>query len=160
MQVNPWLVLALVGGLVGADQVRAEETAREATVEVVAKRGLMSAPAAPAVGAGFVAGGDLFAADGSTKVGEGYSHCAALAVSVAVPPEVAAHCTSIYRLKEGELHFSSVRKYKSIASGFEDTTVAITGGTGAYANARGEGKVTRASSQEVGYRVVFNVVTG
>ncbi|MFD0207533.1 MULTISPECIES: hypothetical protein [Saccharothrix] len=159
MQVNPWLVLALVGGLVGADQVRAEETAREATVEVVAKRSLMSATSTLAVGGGFVAGGELFAADGTTRVGDGYSHCGALTVSVAVPPEVTAQCASVYRLKEGEIYFSGIRTYKSIAAGFGDTTVGVTGGTGAYANARGEGKVTRLGGQEVGYKIVFTVTT-
>ncbi|MFJ6675022.1 hypothetical protein ACIQMJ_28300 [Actinosynnema sp. NPDC091369] len=157
MQVNPWLVLALVGGLVGADQVRAEESPTEATVEVLTKRTLMSAPAAPGVGLGFVSGGELLQPDGTTRIGEGYSHCGVIAVSVAVPPEVTAHCTSAFRLPDGELHLSGLRKYKSIESGFEDTTVAITGGTGAYATARGEGKVTRAGSQGVGYRFVFTI---
>jgi hypothetical protein len=157
VQLNPWLVLALVGGLVGADQVRAEETTREATVEVLTKRTLMSAPVAPSVGLGFVSGGELLQADGTTRIGDGYSHCAAIAVSAAVPPEVTAHCTSTFRLPDGELHLSGMRKYKSIAAGFEDTSVAITGGTGAYANARGEGKVTRSDSQEVGYKFVFTI---
>ncbi|MER5268977.1 hypothetical protein ABTZ99_43475 [Actinosynnema sp. NPDC002837] len=160
MQVNRWLVLALVGGLVGADQVRAEETAKEATVEVVAKRGLMSAPAAPTVGLGFVSGGELFAADGATKVGDGNSHCGVLAVSAAVPPEVTTHCTSTFRLQDGQLHLSSVRTYETIASGFNDTTMSIIGGTGAFANARGEGKVARtASDQGVAYKFVFTVIT-
>ena len=153
MQVNPWLVLALVGGLVGADQVRAQES----TVEVLTKRTLMSAPAAPGVGLGFVTGGELLRADGSTRIGEGYSHCGVLAVSVAVPPEVTAHCTSAFRLPDGELHFSGLRKYKSIEAGFEDTAVAVTGGTGAYAGARGEGEVARAGSPGVGYRFTFTI---
>jgi hypothetical protein len=158
VQVNPWLVLALVGGLVGADRVHAGES-REATVEVLTKRTLMSAPVAPTVGLGFVSGGELLQADGSAKIGDGYSHCGVLAVSVAVPPEVTTHCTSTFRLPDGELHLSGLRKYKSIAAGFEDTSVAVTGGTGAYANARGQGKVTRSSSSEVGYKFVFTIVT-
>ncbi|WP_033442404.1 allene oxide cyclase barrel-like domain-containing protein [Saccharothrix sp. NRRL B-16314] len=156
MQVHPWLVLALAGGLLGADQVGS----REATIEVVAKRGLMSAPAAPGVGGGFVAGGELFTPDGATKAGDGYSHCGVLSVSVDVPPAVTAHCTSTYRLADGELHLSSMRTYKSIALGFEDTTMAILGGTGAYSDARGEAKVTRSSSSDVAYRFVFTVTDG
>ncbi|MCC8246180.1 allene oxide cyclase barrel-like domain-containing protein [Saccharothrix luteola] len=155
MQVNPWLVLALAGGLLATDQVRTGETTREATLEVVTKRTLMSAPAAPTVGLGFVTGGELRQADGVTRIGEGYSHCAAIAVSTAAPPEVTAHCTSVFRLPDGELHLSGLRKYKSIAAGFEDTSVAVTGGTGVYANARGEGKVTRSGSPDVGYKFVF-----
>lgn len=154
MQVNPWLVLALVGGLIGADQVGAEPA--RATVEVLTKRTLMSAPAAPTVGLGFVSGGDLLKADGA-RIGEGYSHCGVVAVSAAVPPEVTAHCTSTFRLTDGELHLSGLREYKSIESGFEDTVVAVVGGTGAYSTARGQGKVTRANTQGVGYRFVFTL---
>ncbi|WP_447002755.1 allene oxide cyclase barrel-like domain-containing protein [Saccharothrix isguenensis] len=154
MQVHPWLVLALVGGLLGADQVRSAD----ATVEVVSKRALMSAPAVPAVGGGFVTGGDLFTPDGATRVGEGFSHCGVVAVSVDVPPAVIAHCTSTFRLPDGEIHLSSMRRYKSIAMGFTDTPMAIVGGTGAYAAARGEAKATRSNSADVGYRFVFTLV--
>ncbi|CAM3529335.1 hypothetical protein KIPE111705_12755 [Kibdelosporangium persicum] len=158
MQVQSWLVLALTGALVtggvaGADAV----DHRASTVEVTAKRTLMSAPAAPAVGAGFVSGGQLFDAQGAVQVGEGYSHCGVLAVSVTVPPEVTTHCTSTFRLKDGELHLSGIRVYKTIALGFGDTTVAVVGGTGAYTNARGEGKVTRANTQDVAYRFIFTL---
>jgi hypothetical protein len=157
VQVNPWLVLALVGGLVGADQVRAEESPARSTVEVLTKRTIMSAPATPTVGLGFVSGGELLTPDG-TRIGEGYSHCGVIAVSAAVPPEVTAHCTSTFRLPDGELHLSGLRRYKSIESGFEDTVVAVVGGTGAYSGARGQGKVTRANSRGVGYRFVFTLV--
>ena len=157
MQVNPWLVLALVGGLVGADQARAEEPSTEATVEVLTKRTLISAPATPTVGLGFVSGGELLQADGTTRIGEGHSHCGVIAVSTAVPPEVTAYCATTFRLPDGEIHLAGTRKYKSIAAGFEDMSVAVTGGTGAYAHARGEGKVTRSGSPDVGYRFVLTI---
>jgi hypothetical protein len=153
VQVHPWLVLALAGGLLGADQVSSAET----TVEVVSKRTLMSAPAAPTVGGGFVAGGDLFTPDGATRVGDGFSHCGVVSVSVEVPPVVTAHCTSTFRLKDGEVHLSSMRTYKSIASGFNDMTMAVVGGTGAYANARGEAKATRSNASGVGYKFVITL---
>ncbi|SES14376.1 hypothetical protein SAMN05216188_12323 [Lentzea xinjiangensis] len=160
MAVQPWVaVVALTGALVGADQVAAGQD-RAATVEVTAKRGLMSAPVNIAVGQGFVSGGELFGGQGGAKVGDGFSHCGVVSVSVAVPPEVTAHCTSVFRLADGELHLSGMRTYKSIATGFGDTTMAIIGGTGAYADARGEGKVTRTSSatrQDVVYRFVFTI---
>jgi hypothetical protein len=152
VQVHPWLVLALAGGLLGADQV----SSTEATVEVMAKRGLMSAVAAPGVGGGFVSGGELLTADGATRLGDGYSHCGVLAVSVDVPPAVTAHCTSTFRLKEGEIHLSGVRTYKTIASGFNEMTMAVVGGTGAYADARGEAHVKRAASAGVAY--TFRIV--
>lgn len=141
-----WLGWVLVGG--------GQVGERGTTVEVVSRRTLMSAPAAPSVGNGFVSGGMLMDVGGA-RVGEGYSHCGVVAVSVAVPPEVTAHCTSAFRLRDGELHFSGVRVYPSIAGGFSDTVVAVTGGTGVYAGARGEGTVSRAGGGEVGYRFVF-----
>ncbi len=160
MVVQPWLaVVALVVALVGADQVAGAQD-KAATVEVTAKRGLMSAPVNIAVGQGFVSGGGLFDGQGNAKVGDGFSHCGVVSVSVAVPPEVTAHCTSVFRLADGELHLSGMRTYKSIATGFGDATMAIIGGTGAYANARGEGKATRASSranQDVIYKFVFTI---
>jgi hypothetical protein len=160
MVVQPWLaVVALAGALVGADQVAGAQD-EAATVEVTAKRGLMSAPVNIAVGQGFVSGGELFDGQGSAKVGNGFSHCGVVSVSVAVPPEVTAHCTSVFRLADGELHLSGMRTYRSIATGFGDATMAITGGTGAYAAARGEGKATRSGSaamQDVAYRFVFTI---
>lgn len=168
VRVQPWLVvLALAGGtVVGAGQVgdrdeRTVEVTAKRTVEVTAKRTLMSAPVNIAVGGGFVSGGGLFDAQGSAKVGDGFSHCGVVSVSTAVPPAVTAHCTSVFRLADGELHLSGMRNYKSIAGGFDNTTVAITGGTGAYANARGEGKVTRAAAvdkEDVTYKFTFSVV--
>ncbi|MBB5959677.1 hypothetical protein FHS29_006298 [Saccharothrix tamanrassetensis] len=151
MRVQPWLVvLTLAGTLVGAHQVvdvRAHQVVdREATVELTAKRTLMSAPANISVGGGFVSGGELMDGQGGAKVGEGFSHCGVLAVSVTVPPEVTAHCTSTFRLADGDLHLSSLRAYKSMAGGFGDTTMAVIGGTGKYAGARGEGKATRATA--------------
>jgi hypothetical protein len=160
MAVQQWLVVvALAGTLVGADQPTAGQD-KAATVEVTAKRKVMSAPVNIAVGQGFVSGGELFDGQGGAKAGDGFSHCGVISVSVAVPPEVTAHCTSVFRLADGELHLSGMRTYKSIATGFGDATMAITGGTGAYANARGEGKATRPSSatrQDVAYRFVFTI---
>lgn len=96
-------------------------------VEVLSKRTLMSAAVNPVVGSGFVSGGELFDAQGA-RVGDGFSHCGVVAVSVAVPPAVTTHCTSVFRLGDGELHLSGRRHYRSIAAGFDDTAVAVTGG--------------------------------
>ncbi|ANZ41469.1 hypothetical protein BBK82_41460 [Lentzea guizhouensis] len=157
MKVQPWLVaLALAGTLVGADHAGQ----RQATIELTAKRTLMSAPANIAVGAGFLSGGELTDGQGRAKVGEGFSHCGVLSVSVAVPPAVTTQCTSTFRLQEGELHLSGLREYRSIAGGFEPTAMAVTGGTGKYSTARGEAKVTRvtaADRADVGYRFTITL---
>ncbi|MBB4908831.1 allene oxide cyclase barrel-like domain-containing protein [Actinophytocola algeriensis] len=161
-------MLVLAGALLSAGAVSAGAAGvstavdpKADTVEVMAKRSLMSAPVNPAVGSGFVAGGDLLDEQGRAKVGEGYSHCGVVSISVTVPPAVTAHCTSVFRLKDGELHLSGLRTYKTLATGFEDTTLAVVGGTGAYANTRGEGKVTRTSGRaaEVAYRFTFTLAT-
>lgn len=76
----------------------------------------MSAPASSAVGTGFVAGGDLLDEQGA-ELGDGYSHCDVVAVTVAVPPAVTAHCTTIFRLPKGDLHLSGMREHKSITEG-------------------------------------------
>ncbi|GAA0251724.1 hypothetical protein GCM10010492_60170 [Saccharothrix mutabilis subsp. mutabilis] len=160
MRGRPWVVLALVGGLVGA-VVPAAVGERQVTVEVMAKRTLMSAVANIAVGAGFVSGGELTAPGGRAKVGDGFSHCGVLSVSASVPPAITAHCTSTFKLQDGELHLSSLRTYKSLDAGFDDTTIAVVGGTGKYANVRGEGKVTRATfadRADVGYRFTFTLL--
>ncbi|MCG8925526.1 hypothetical protein [Lentzea sp. CC55] len=155
MKVQPWLVvLALAGTLVGADQVDQRQT----TIELTSKRTLMSAPVNIAVGGGFVSGGELADGQGRAKVGNGFSHCGVLSVSVAVPPAVTAHCTSTFRLQDGELHLSGLRDYKSIAEGFENTTMAVIGGTGQYSEARGEAKVTRVTDRaDVGYRFTITL---
>jgi len=169
MQAKPWLVLVLAGTLASAGAVSADAVSGDPvdsvgsevrTVEVIAKRKLMSAPATPSVGAGFVAGGELVDGQGQTRVGEGYSHCGVVSVSVDVPPAVTTHCTSVFQLRGGELHLSGMRTYDSIALGFANTTVAIVGGTGEYANARGDGEVMRTSEHtaEVGYRFIFTLL--
>jgi hypothetical protein len=158
MSVGPWLaVVAMTGSVVAADAARA---AQQATIEVVGKRGVISAPATPAVGAGFISGGELFDKAGTTRVGQGFSHCAIVQVTVDVPPAARTHCTSTFSLADGELHLSSMRTYKTFAAGYEQSPFAIIGGTGAYANARGEGKAVRESTgPDVTYRFTFNVET-
>jgi hypothetical protein len=65
----------------------------------------MSAPASPAVGSGFVSGGDLSDQQGATKLGDGSSHCGACRW----PPSVTANRTSAFRLSDGELDLSRSR---------------------------------------------------
>ncbi|RZS43156.1 hypothetical protein EV193_102132 [Herbihabitans rhizosphaerae] len=132
------------------------------TLELVAKRTVFSVPQVPAVGIGFIGGGDLFDSTGVNKVGEGYSSCAIAKLGVEVPPTFTAQCGSTYRLADGELHLSSLRQYKAGQAGFNEGAIAILGGTGKYATARGEGKSAPAApgKANVGYRFTFTIVTG
>lgn len=156
-----WVTTALLALSVPTlSLVTADATVRQATtIELLAKRSALTLPLAPVLGLGFIGGGDLFDAAGTTKLGEGYSHCGIVKLTVDLPPVVTAQCTSAFRLADGELHLSSVRTYRPLASGFDDCVFAVIGGTGAYANARGEGKAARSTDPEVAYRFTFTVLT-
>lgn len=129
-----------------------------APLEIVAKRSVFTLPQTPAVGLDFVGGGDLFDAAGSTRLGEGYSHCTIVKLGTEVPPVITAHCTSTFELSDGQIHLSSLRNYTIADNGFKDTTMAIVGGTGSYATARGGAKTTRETGTDVAYRFTLDVV--
>lgn len=131
--------------------------ASPSTVELYAKRGLLSLPAVPAVGTGFVGGGDLLDAVG-TKVGTGDTYCGIVRLTLDIPPAVVAQCTSVYRLADGELHLSSLRTYRPVALAFDDCPVAVLGGTGGYAGARGDGRYTKLTDPDRAYRVTLTVL--
>lgn len=158
--MKPWLAVLLAGSVAGVGVVGANAVDSKAeTLVVTSVRTLMSAPASPAVGSGFVSGGDLFDQQGTAKLGDGSSHCGVVSVTVAVPPSVTANCTSVFRLPDGELHLSGSRTYESIATGFTNGSIAVVGGTGKYASARGDGQVTRTSVPGgVGYQFDFSLL--
>ncbi|TWP50710.1 hypothetical protein FKR81_19060 [Lentzea tibetensis] len=131
-------------------------SASPAALELFAKRSVLSLPAVPALGVGFVGGGELLDTSGA-KVGDGFSHCGIVQITVDLPPAVVAHCTSTYRFSDGELHLSSLRTYRPLALAFDDCPVAVIGGTGAYANARGDGKFTKLTDPDRAYKVTLNV---
>lgn len=156
---------ALAAGLAGLATVAtsvfalAGDTRQSAEPLVLTgKRTVLTLPEVPAVGLGFIGGGDLFDASGS-RAGEGYSHCSIVTLSVDVPPVVTAHCTTTFDLADGMLHMASLRTYLPTGTGFEDTRWAITGGTDSYATASGDATVTRESQPEVSYKFTINLVT-
>ncbi|MBP2478069.1 hypothetical protein JOF53_006941 [Crossiella equi] len=130
-----WLPVAVLGLAVLLLPLTASAAPVQQTIEIKSKRTALSLPAAPAVGLPFLAGGDLFdTAD--KKVGEGYSSC--LIAKIALP-ELTAHCTSAFRLADGEIHLSSLRTYSLLeVTSFKDGPMAVIGGTGAYQDARGQ----------------------
>lgn len=138
------------------DQHRATQT-----IELTAQRSVFSLSDTPVPGASFVGGGML--SDASGEVGRGFSHCGVVDVRAALPaPEahVTAQCTSTFVLRDGELHLSSLRVYDPLGAGFKESKLAVTGGTGAYATARGEGVATRtATTPTVTYTWKLTVTT-
>lgn len=82
-------------------------------------------------------------------VGDGTSECSAIVVQ---GPEVTAHCTRVLRLKNGTLTLSDVIRYK--AGERVTAKTGITGGTGHYHSAYGEGHITLEGRQ---VRLVLDV---
>jgi hypothetical protein len=182
MHSSPWragrtfIATAVIVGILSAGAINANGTGANTdptmplstTVDVLAKRTLMSAPTTPSVGAGFVGADELFDPQNGSWVGDGYSHCAVMTVTLPVPPAVTAQCTSVFQLPDGQLHLSDLRTYASLVAGFEDMTMAVVGGTGAYAGARGDGTATKVhvpaatpgGTPEVRHRFTFTLTYG
>lgn len=124
------------------------------TLTVIAKRGAFSLAGAPAVGTGFIAGGGLFDANGTNKIGDGYSHCGVVSVDPQAVTFV-AQCTTVFTLPDGQLDMSSLRSYS--ADGFKESKFAITGGTDKYRTARGDGTGTLTDPGTHTYKFVLNI---
>lgn len=125
------------------------------TLTVIAKRGAFSLAGAPAVGTGFIAGGGLFDANGTNKIGDGDSYCGVVSVNAQAVTFV-AQCTTVFTLPDGQLHMSSLRSYS--ADGFKDSKFAITGGTDKYRTARGDGTGTLTDPSTHSYKFVLNII--
>ena len=131
-------------------------SAAPSTLEFFVKRTLLPVPTAPAVGTGFVGGDELVDVVGA-KVGDGDTFCGIVRVTTELPPSVVALCTSVYRLKDGQLHLSSLRTYRPVAMAFDDCPVAVIGGTGPYATARGDGTYTKLTDPDRAYKVSLTI---
>lgn len=130
--------LAVVAALVvPSSSVAAPHQPTNQTLTLLGKRTAFTLPAAPAVGVGFMAGGDLYDSTGTTKLGTGYSSCTVVAISVAVPPVITAECTSVFRLSGGDIYLGSLRDY--LSGDFSNAKLAVLGGTDSYNDARGDG---------------------
>lgn len=142
---RPWFRIAALAAVLALLPLSAAAAApaggpQDETIELVAKRGVLSLPAAPAVGVAFLGGGELFDTAGA-KIGEGYSSC--LVAKLALP-ELTAHCTSAFKLADGEIHLSSLRTYHvATLTTFKDGPMAVIGGTGKYRTARGEARTEK-----------------
>lgn len=127
------------------------------TLTLIGKRSAFTLPAVPALGVGFMAGGDLYDSTGSTRLGAAYSTCSVVAVSVTVPPTITAECTTVFTLSGGDLYLASLRDY--LSGGFTSTKLAVLGGTDSYNNARGDGTATVADPAAHNYTFTINLIT-
>lgn len=155
-----WVVAAALVTGVCATAVTASAAPQQsppraaAPMQVVAKRGAFSLTGVPAVGVGFIAGGDLYDAGGANKIGQGYSHCGITSVTL-TPLSYSAQCTTVFVLPDGQIHMSSLRTYG--LNGFNDSKFAITGGTDKYATARGDASATLTDPNAHTYRFDLNL---
>lgn len=126
------------------------------TLTLLAKRGAFTLPAVPALGIGFMAGGDLYDSTGATKMGTAYSSCSVVAISVAVPPVITAECATVFTLSGGTLYLGSLRDY--LSGGFSNAKVAVLGGTDSYNNVRGDGTVSVSDPSAHDYTFTINLI--
>ncbi|HEX3782909.1 MAG TPA: hypothetical protein VHX38_24855 [Pseudonocardiaceae bacterium] len=127
------------------------------TLTLVGKRGAFTLPAVPALGIGFLAGGGLYDSTGATELGQAYSNCSVVAISVAVPPVITAECLTVFSLSGGDLYLSSLRDY--LSGGFTSAKLAVLGGTGSYNDVRGDGTVTATDSTAHSYTFTVNLLS-
>jgi hypothetical protein len=135
----------------------APHAAGNQTLTLLGKRGALTLPAVPALGLGFMAGGDVYDASGVTKLGEAYSSCSVVAISVAVPPVITAECTTVFTLSGGDLYLGSLRDY--LSGGFSNAKLAVLGGTDSYNDARGDGTVSVADPTAHNYTFTITLLS-
>lgn len=150
------LALATVMG-VASSGAAAPHQAGNQTLTLLGKRGAITLPAVPALGLAFMAGGDVYDSTGATKLGEAYSSCSVVSVSVAVPPVITAECTTVISLSGGDLYLGSLRDY--LSGGFSNAKLAVLGGTDSYNDARGDGTVTVSDATAHNYTFTINLVS-
>ncbi len=150
------LVAVVCVASAGSAAPRGPAASNNQTLTLVGKRGAFTLPAAPAVGQGFMAGGDLYDSTGANKLGAAYSTCSVVAVSVAAPPTTTAECTTVFTLAGGELYLSSLRDY--LGGGFSNTNLAVLGGTGSYNDVRGDGTATVSDPTAHSYTFTINLL--
>ncbi|HEY4022309.1 MAG TPA: hypothetical protein VGM75_26715 [Pseudonocardiaceae bacterium] len=141
----------------GAAAPRGPAAAGNQTLTLLGKRSAFTLPGVPALGVGFMAGGDLYDATGATKLGEAYSSCSVVAISVAVPPVITAECTTVFTLSGGNLYLGSLRDY--LSGGFSNAKLAVLGGTDSYNDARGDGTVSVSDPNAHNYTFTINLLT-
>ncbi|MGW5055563.1 hypothetical protein [Actinokineospora sp. NPDC004072] len=143
------LALPALGAASAPGQAQAQRL-----IDVQGQRAVFTLPSLPRVGLGFLAGGGLTDAAGE-PVGEARSTCTVVEVTTAVPPGAVAHCATVFRFAQGDIHMASLREYG--AGPFADTAFAVVGGTGEFSGASGAAEVTVISTDPVTYRFAITL---
>src|SRR5437588_11160572 len=149
------LSLVTVAGVASSGVAAPHQPANQ-TLTLIGERAACSRPAVPALGLGFMAGGDLYDSTGATKLGTAYSSCTVVASSVAVPPVITAECTTVFTLSGGQLYLGSLRDY--LDGGFSSAKLAVLGGTDSYNNVRGDGTASVVDPAAHSYTFTVNLI--
>lgn len=138
--------------------------ADEVVLKLIAKReSSVNLGAIPTTILTFVVAGSLLdAADLSKKMGTGKTVCTFTDFSP-LELKASADCRSVYTIDgKGEIHMSSSRLYTLDAAGihYNETRLAVTGGTRDYRTARGDASGTfRKSAEGISYAVDIRLTT-
>ncbi|MEV4320115.1 hypothetical protein [Actinocrispum sp. NPDC049592] len=108
-------------------------------ISFTAKRSKDTLPVSPPLGAPFIIYYTLLDPTGGS-VGDGSLLGMVVDVVVDVPPKIVVQTKSIFRLPGGEIHVSGMEIRKVPDPGVK-RPIAVVGGTGIYASARGEGTI-------------------
>ncbi|MBA8931682.1 hypothetical protein BC739_008934 [Kutzneria viridogrisea] len=142
------------GGLVLAGSSPAAASANE-TIKLVAARSKNSLPATPAFGTPFAMQLELFDAN-AAAAGDGSAHGIVVNVTPDTPPKVIVQMSLVLKLGfNGELHLST--EHPLVLPSPVDNPLAIVGGCGKYATARGEGTISYPSPDRI--NLTLNVRT-
>jgi hypothetical protein len=129
---------ALLAAPAAAGSVAVASTrSAEQTITFTTTRAKNTLPLNPPLGAPFIMYLTLHDAN-NTTIGDGSLFGMVVDVIVDVPPKIVVQVKTILRLADGEIHLSSMRIRKVPDPGVKHP-VAIVGGTGVYATARGDG---------------------
>lgn len=139
----------------GAAVVATKNVRAAKTISLTTTRAKNTLPLNPPLGAPFIM--YLSVHDASNNVvGDGSLFGMVVDVIVAVPPQIVVQVKVILRLPDGEIHLGNMHIRKIPDPGVKHP-VAIVGGTGAYATARGEGTLEHTTTETSA--LVLNVVT-
>jgi hypothetical protein len=108
-------------------------------ISFTAKRSKDTLPVSPPLGAPFIIYYTLLDPTGGS-VGDGSLFGMVVDIVVDVPPKIVVQTKSIFRLPGGEIHVSGMEIRKVPDPGVK-RPIAVVGGTGIYATARGEGTI-------------------
>jgi hypothetical protein len=138
-------ILAVTGTAAAGTAVAVDQARSVQTVSFNSTRAKNTLPLSPPIGAPFIMYLALRDATGAS-IGDGSLTGMVVDVIVDVPPKIVVHLKLVFRLPGGEIHASSMQ-IRVIPEPGKLHPMAIVGGTGIYASARGEGTIEHVTTE-------------